>query len=649
MNKVQRLADTLTVSVPDSPYFAFDTETHLITPDNQTPPLVCVSVASSDNGKLVSDLFNKEAGLACMKIALDQAARGELVIVGQNIFYDFGILASNDWDYFIPRIFAALDKGAVYDTWLAEQMLDIAWGNHRIGIDEESGEVSGGFEYTLESLAKRHIGLQLDKDTWRLRYAELDGVALNDWPDEAILYPLHDARSTYLVMLGQQERATLLPGVLTDLAAQCRAYWALHLCSVWGVNVDQLAARTLNDSLEQEMADLLPELFDLGFLKAMKKKGELTASRDMKTIKNAVYKAFGGKPPMSNPSARFPDGQVKTDAETLQDCNDPNLMKLWDYAHKQKMRGFVDKLDPVVHPRYGLAASGRTTAYKPNIQQLPRAAGMREVFVPPDGCVFSSTDYATLELCTWAQVQLWVTGHSALATAINNGEDPHLSLAAYMLHISYDEAKARKKEPEIKDARQLCKVPNFGYPGGMGWRKLVQFARASYGMRITEDDSKRLKAIWMGLWNPKEYFNWVAGRVEGPGGGQVTQFVSGRIRGGVGYTDACNTFFQGLAADGAKAALYRVVREMCVDERSVIYGDRVHAFVHDELVCSHERDAAHDGAHRVQVLMEETMKEYVPDVKIKAEPCLMNRWSKGAEPAFQDGRLVPWQPKEQQL
>src|SRR5262249_9415329 len=50
--------------------------------------------------------------------------------------------------------------------------------------------------------------------------------------------------------------------------------------------------------------------------------------------------------------------------------------------------------------------------------------------------------------------------------------------------------------------------------------------------------------------------------------------LTGRIRGRVGYTQARNTPFQGLAADGAALALFDLVRE----------GFRVVGFIHDEVL-----------------------------------------------------------------
>ena len=50
--------------------------------------------------------------------------------------------------------------------------------------------------------------------------------------------------------------------------------------------------------------------------------------------------------------------------------------------------------------------------------------------------------------------------------------------------------------------------------------------------------------------------------------------LTGRVRGRVSFTQARNTPFQGLAADGAKLALWELIRA----------GYRVVAFIHDEIL-----------------------------------------------------------------
>ena len=44
-------------------------------------------------------------------------------------------------------------------------------------------------------------------------------------------------------------------------------------------------------------------------------------------------------------------------------------------------------------------------------------------------------------------------------------------------------------------------------------------------------------------------------------------------------------------------------------------------------------------------IMVEQMRTCVPDVKVKAEPALMRRWYKQAEAVYNEGKLVPWEPK----
>jgi hypothetical protein len=99
----------------------------------------------------------------------------------------------------------------------------------------------------------------------------------------------------------------------------------------------------------------------------------------------------------------------------------------------------------------------------------------------------------------------------------------------------------------------------------------------------------RLKDFWADQWSEmKLYFDYVQECVEQgmliteemltwwphlrdwytPGErlapGEIMQLVSGRVRGGVTFTKAANSFFQGLLADACKAALRRCARE-CYD------------------------------------------------------------------------------------
>lgn len=111
--------------------------------------------------------------------------------------------------------------------------------------------------------------------------------------------------------------------------------------------------------------------------------------------------------------------------------------------------------------------------------------------------------------------------------------------------------------------------------------------------------------------------------------------LTGRLRGSPTYCAARNTPFQGLAADGAKLALYRLVAE----------DFRVVNFIHDEFLIEVPESADQTAwARQVEQILIEEMQRVVPDIPIKVEYALMRRWYKGAEACFQDGILLPSKP-----
>lgn len=108
--------------------------------------------------------------------------------------------------------------------------------------------------------------------------------------------------------------------------------------------------------------------------------------------------------------------------------------------------------------------------------------------------------------------------------------------------------------------------------------------------------------------------------------------LTGRLRGYPSYCAARNCVFQGLAADGAKLALYRLYRE----------GFRIVNFIHDEVLVEFPVDSDHTVmADRVKTIMIEEMRKVVLDLPVDCEYALMTRWKKGAKAVFVDGALVP--------
>lgn len=189
---------------------------------------------------------------------------------------------------------------------------------------------------------------------------------------------------------------------------------------------------------------------------------------------------------------------------------------------------------------------------------------------------------------------------------------------------------------------------NFGLPGGLGIAKLVAFCKAS-GIEITEEQAYDLKRAWLKQWpEMRKYFNFISNSLslddeEFEEYANVSQLVSGRVRGKTRYTAACNSYFQGLAADLAKKACYDLAKACYVPgNNSILYGSRSVVFVHDEVIMEHPEATAHERAFEQSKIMVEAGKPYCPDVPLKAEPALMRYWTKDATEAYRDGRLVPW-------
>ena len=289
---------------------------------------------------------------------------------------------------------------------------------------------------------------------------------------------------------------------------------------------------------------------------------------------------------------------------------------------------------------------------------FPPGIGVRECFIARPGTLFADNDFSGLELCTGAQACIDLVGYSKLGDALNAGIDPHLDFGAALMGISYEEALSRKHEKEVKHHRQLAKIANFGLPGGLGVRGVIGFARGS-GVMLTEDEAKELKSNWFSKYPEwRDYFTWIRNQlemeIEADGDnehdvrvnmrGAFEQLRVGRVRGRCRFTEASNTFFQGLGADVAKRALWAVA-ERCYSRvpGSTLYGVRPVGFIHDEILAEVDVEQAHEQAFEMAQVMVDAGNTLLPDVPVKCVPALSLHWCKDAEAVFnKGGRLQPY-------
>lgn len=640
---------------------AWDTETFPILKGLVTPRLV---VSSYDDGES-SGLLTPEETIGFLTRALSDP---DTHLVGHNIMFDI-VVAARHHGPLLAMFLDAADQGRIHDTMLREKLINMALGEYEYrAIATAEGVKNLKQEYSLGALVYRHFGKSLGETkggltAWRTRYNELAGRPHEEWPQEAVDYAVDDAKWTRkLFMVQARERfcshgQVSGPEGVQNEAEQVQAAIALALMSAWGIRASGPRTLALSRRLQANFAADRDRIVEAGLLKPSKTT-KTGFSKNLKLLREMIDEAYEGKAPRTAPTAKNPNGQVSTSAETLMGSGSELLEAVADMTSYEKtITTYMDTLKQAakvgINPSYDyLKVTGRTGSFDPNVQQQPRKAGVRECYVPRKGYVMCAIDYDSLELSCLSQVYFEWFGTSPLGDAINDGLDPHLDLGSQLLGKPYEWCKEARKglhgadmKAMVNEHRQIAKAANFGFPGGLGPSRFIGFA-AGYGVELSEQEARNLREVWKRRWGMKAYLDHVSDLLAGRERTTMVQMYSERFRGGCNFTEACNTMFQGLAADGAKEALRLLARACYVDANSPLFGARPVAFIHDEILFELPEETAVPAAHEAARLMVQGMKKFVPDFHIGAEPALMLRWYKDAEPFYTEPgnpeTLAPW-------
>lgn len=660
---------------------AFDTETYPVGyfPEgksrdskvgvNPVPRLVCMT--SHDGNRTEITRGNK---------AVDQfiywLTHENTHIVAHNTAFDVCVMIRAAWEFrrrdILPEVFAAYEQGRIHDTRVREQLLDIA----KLGLKPHG--------YGLDKVVKRYFKVDISKDKkgediWRGRYNELDPWPTEYWPTDAVRYAKDDAMWAFRCYMEQQQphyactndQISGQNGVENE-QLQTMAMFAFQLMSIWGMRVDLPWALDIERKYSALQADLAVKLQGYGILREDGTENQAEKQR----IFAAAFASVGEPVMMTPPSTTFPEGQIMTSTKArtrLEDLGITDkderfrLISLW--AKLNKFQSSYIQPILLAHPypvctRFDLVESGRSSSSKPNLQNLPKrdrdedpfkASDIRRAFIPRDGNVFIDADYSTLELRTLAQICLNFGWRSAMADALLAGRDLHTDFAAQLLGMDYFELEAilsNHNHPTYKEAkknRNLAKVANFGYPGGLGSKAFVSYARGM-GQRVDAFKAEELRQAWKMRWPEMNYYLNYPRDFKLPGThrtvtgdlygvyqhGPLREIGTWRVRGCDRYTSSCNTLFQGMAADGCKMAMWKIMRACYVDKQSPLYGYRPNIFVHDQFVLEGPERGASAAAHELVRLMREGMDIMVPDIPIESTVALGRRWDVDMESEMDD-------------
>lgn len=242
---------------------------------------------------------------------------------------------------------------------------------------------------------------------------------------------------------------------------------------------------------------------------------------------------------------------------------------------------------------------------------------------------------------TLAQTLLDWFGRSTLADTINAGKDVYVDFASALYDMTYEQIVAH---PDKKKLRQSAKPGPLGIPGGMGGATFQAYARG-YGVKLTLDEAKHQIRVFKRKYPDVAEYLRIIGQAVQSGPGLVCLPRSNRWRGGMTYSSMANGFFQSPEGDGALEALSEGQRRCYTVPSSALYGARIWGFIHDEILGECLIAQAPYAAQALSTVMEEYFNRYTPDVLTVADPVVFWRWSKGTEPVYHEGLLVPSDPE----
>lgn len=493
-----------------------------------------------------------------------------------NASFDLDVLEKAvGWDFY-----EQVDNNGVYDVLIMYCLYHLA----------TMGNVP--FQYSLAKITHQFFGIELSKDNEvRTRFDQFQGKKIEEIPKEFLEYGARDVIATY-------EAFIKLKGLIEDLgSASCLSHQiqlagsiALNRIYKNGIGFDYKSSKEYLTNIYKEMEICQDILATYGWARGVK---------GAKDLFNQVIVSQGlTSLPLTS------EGDFSSKEEDLKHYKDNRFIETYlKYIGLEKSTTFIRELTgDRVHPRYNVIRNtGRTSCSRPNFQQLPREGGIRNLFKAKEGHTFIITDYSSIELSTLAQTVYDRYGSSIMREKINSGADLHKYYASIL--FSVPESNVEKWQ------RQAAKAANFGFPGGLGIETFIKFAKG-YDIDINYDEASRMKKTWFDAFpEMKEYLQGEVGHV---------WTRSGRLRANTTFCAEKNTPFQGMAADGAKVALWNLTKA----------GFTVVGFVHDEIICEVPINEVEFKKKQMEKIMIDSMQIVVPDVRIAVESTISERYCK---------------------
>jgi DNA polymerase-1 len=370
---------------------------------------------------------NREEALRIVNIFKPLYENPEILKIGQNIKYDFEVLAH----YGIEL------KGELWDTMIAhyliqpelhhnmDYMAEVYLNYQTIHIDELIGP-RGKNQKSMRDLSPTQVYEYAAEDAdITLRLKNVLEPKLKEADVEHLFYEIE---MPLVRVLAEME----MNGVLIDTDSL--------------KETSELFTRRLKE-LEQRIYELAGEEFNIA---SPKQVGDILFSKLQIIEKPKKTKT----------------GQYVTNEETLQTLRTKHeiVEKILEHRGLKKLMGtYVDALPKLINPRTGhihtsfnqtITATGRLSSSDPNLQNIPirgeDGKEIRKAFIPEPGCQFFSADYSQIEL----RVMAHLSEDENMIEVFREGKDLHAATAATIYKKDISEVS--------RDERTKSKRANFG-------------------------------------------------------------------------------------------------------------------------------------------------------------------------------------------
>lgn len=430
--------------------------------------------------------------------------------------------------------------------------------------------------YTLEALAKDHLGLRTRPDD------EVEGTGRAQVPLEQVEVEKVAARAAERAEVVLRLKETLAPRLAEREMDELFTEMELPLIPVLatmemtGVRVDPAVLKEMSKEFAAEIGRLEAAIHEMA--------GCTFNINSPKQLGDILFEKLS----LASRKRTVKTRALSTSQAVLEELAREHALprKVLEYRSLTKLKStYIDALPQLIHPETGrvhttyhqtVAATGRLSSADPNLQNIPARTPLgrriRAAFVPESGWTFLAADYS--------QVELRVLAHMAdvpeLVEAFSKGEDVHVRTAAEIFHVGTDAV--------TPSMRSQAKTINFGVLYGMGSVRLAD------SLGISRKEAKAfIERYFERFPRIQEYIDETIAGAERDG--FVTTLFNrrryfpeihsaGRMERQQALRAAVNTTLQGTAADLIKRAMLALQKAL---EKGK-FRSRMILQVHDELV-----------------------------------------------------------------